>query len=105
MLMVPVVASEMPVPDPVPAVCIVVLGYLVLYPPAQRLKRGEQYWILYIQNVLDGDRRQMFRLVNPYLPTSAGFYRSVATRPHFHLMLPTSPLRRSSSIHKRSNGD
>jgi hypothetical protein len=30
----------MPVPDPVPAVWIVVLGYLVLYPPAQRLKRG-----------------------------------------------------------------
>ena len=37
---VPFSASEMPVPDPVPAVWIVVFENLVLNPPAQRLKRG-----------------------------------------------------------------
>ena len=40
MSMVPFSASDMPVPDPVPAVWIVVFEYLVLYPPAHRLKRG-----------------------------------------------------------------
>ena len=40
MSIVPFSASEMPVPEPVPAVWIVVLEYFVLYPPAQRLKSG-----------------------------------------------------------------
>src|ERR1700693_659384 len=38
MLMVPVSASEIPVPDPVPAVWMVTLEYFCEYPPAQRLK-------------------------------------------------------------------
>src|SRR3974377_211506 len=40
MSMVPFSASEIPVPDPVPAVWMVTLEYLVLYPPAQRLNSG-----------------------------------------------------------------
>ena len=40
MSIVPFSASEIPVPEPVAAVWMVTLGYLVLYPPAQRLKSG-----------------------------------------------------------------
>ena len=40
MSMVPFSASEIPVPEPVPAVWMVMLGNFVLYPPAQRLKSG-----------------------------------------------------------------
>ncbi len=40
MSIVPLVASEMPVPDPVPAVWMEVLEYFSLYPLAHRLKRG-----------------------------------------------------------------
>ena len=40
MSIVPFSASEIPVPDPVAAVWMVVLGYFVLYPPAHRLKSG-----------------------------------------------------------------
>ena len=40
MSMVPFVASEMPVPDPVPAVWMEVLEYFSLYPLAHRLKSG-----------------------------------------------------------------
>ena len=40
MSMVPFVASEMPVPDPVAAVWIVVFEYFSLYPLAHRLKSG-----------------------------------------------------------------
>ena len=40
MSIVPFSASEIPVPEPVPAVWMVVLGYVSLYPLAQRLKSG-----------------------------------------------------------------
>ena len=40
MSIVPFAASEIPVPEPVPAVWMVTLGNLVLYPPDQRLKSG-----------------------------------------------------------------